>query len=443
MNPPPCSVCGYVVDYLRSCYRSNWRLYPDRPDVLTPGRYYFVPSDTPDYPGPQLFTSLNWIRGPGVEPYDLGQVEGPQPWDRGDPPPRLPLPVLIGSADCVRRGMTYDPTPRPTYNGIDVRCYPLPVLPFPVTFDQFDVDDPYLWLVLAQLLDWLYDNPGKIPPVIADWLGPTAAVSVVENSASVIPGSAIISTPNYILVCISGTSNPQQLALQALYSVFPLSGNGPFATLLLWAFAADAIHQRVRAIDPTGNLPVIFTGHSYGAAIAVHLAAIYRSHQPQRKIALVTFGLPNPGPAELRNVLSDIPRTHLANVDDPVPHVPPSDTDLGVFGLVVPNDVRARWNRFRPLDRQVVLFPDGAWYQTDATTWDLLSIRSTVAAALMNAPTDPIDGHRQRTYVARLQLAAPGPGRWPIPPAVYDQLQPARQVSFRLRLTTEPGGSIK
>ena len=47
------------MDYLRSCYRSRMRLYSDRPDILTPGRWHFCPPGAIVAP-PSVFFSRRW-----------------------------------------------------------------------------------------------------------------------------------------------------------------------------------------------------------------------------------------------------------------------------------------------------------------------------------------------------------------------------------------------
>ena len=54
---PACSVCGMAVDWLRSCYQSEWALFKDAPTTLIRGRYYFSPPKTGFYAGTTLLAS--------------------------------------------------------------------------------------------------------------------------------------------------------------------------------------------------------------------------------------------------------------------------------------------------------------------------------------------------------------------------------------------------
>ena len=68
---------------LRSCYATQMRFFPDRPDVLTPVEWFWADADAPWLPFPNTFTSRNWANK--LEPWPvLGEVQGaPRPWRSG------------------------------------------------------------------------------------------------------------------------------------------------------------------------------------------------------------------------------------------------------------------------------------------------------------------------------------------------------------------------
>lgn len=80
---PGISPCGYAVDFLRSCYSTQMRVFQDPGAPLVDVQWYFVPSNRPALPVETVFTSRNW------EPYPvgwpaLGEVEGAaRPWRNG------------------------------------------------------------------------------------------------------------------------------------------------------------------------------------------------------------------------------------------------------------------------------------------------------------------------------------------------------------------------
>lgn len=57
---PPWQACGAEQDILRSCYRSVMAPYPDRPDILVPGRWYWCPNDARPLGFAHVFESRQW-----------------------------------------------------------------------------------------------------------------------------------------------------------------------------------------------------------------------------------------------------------------------------------------------------------------------------------------------------------------------------------------------
>jgi len=117
-------VCGYAVEWLRSCYRSKWRLFRGRPDVLTDGYYFFADTNTPFFPGLHQLGSRNWTTDERDPWPDLGEAQGRQRWVTGKFPVARPDPILLGSADCIAGGDAYPPGDSRTFvAGVDTRCW--------------------------------------------------------------------------------------------------------------------------------------------------------------------------------------------------------------------------------------------------------------------------------------------------------------------------------
>lgn len=131
MNAPGCSTCGYAVEWLRSCYSSQWRLFRGGP--ASRGYYYFAPEGTPHYPSPHLRGSNVWTSDENDPPADLGEVEGTRrTYRKGILAVTYPPAVRVGSEECIRDGEAW-PLPvidRTLPGGIDSRCYP-PDAPVP------------------------------------------------------------------------------------------------------------------------------------------------------------------------------------------------------------------------------------------------------------------------------------------------------------------------
>lgn len=120
--------CGLAVEWLRSCYSGRWRLFRNRPDVVTPGYYYRAADDTPFYDGWHNFWSSDWTHDretPYVAP-DLGEDRtGRTGYYRGGLPVALPDARAIGDRECFAAGDVY-PKPNPgelMLVGIPATCW--------------------------------------------------------------------------------------------------------------------------------------------------------------------------------------------------------------------------------------------------------------------------------------------------------------------------------
>jgi triacylglycerol lipase len=86
--------------------------------------------------------------------------------------------------------------------------------------------------------------------------------------------------------------------------------------------ALDPIWAELTATIEMTGMPVIFTGHSLGGALAVLAAAAVHYSQKGTVRAVVTFGQPRVGDAQLVLILDPIPWRRYVNLADPVARVP-------------------------------------------------------------------------------------------------------------------------
>jgi hypothetical protein len=82
---------------------------------------------------------------------------------------------------------------------------------------------------------------------------------------------------------------------------------------------ATALMQRINL--PNVPDPLIFTGHSLGAALAAIVFCLRRASH-ERADQLVTFGSPRPGYAALGGFASGLPVREYLRGNDPVPSLP-------------------------------------------------------------------------------------------------------------------------
>lgn len=152
---PPCSTCGYSVEWVRSCHRGVWRLVAGHPEILTRGRYFFVSPDTPFFPGWTNLWSKEWVADAWIPPETptLGETtEGTPPYDNGILGVALPPPLVLGSQDCLRFGESVPPPypQRPLVEGIDAECWIRAGQPVPNGIP---------------VLPWIWQRPEELPVV--------------------------------------------------------------------------------------------------------------------------------------------------------------------------------------------------------------------------------------------------------------------------------------
>jgi hypothetical protein len=129
-------VGGYAVEWLRSCYQSEWRLYRNSA-LAVKGRYVFRPASTPHYPGLHNLGSRNWTTDERDPWPALGETEfAPRPYDKGAIRAGNPPAILLGTGDCIANGETLPlpvfVPPRTFPGGFDSRIYTASGLPVPL-----------------------------------------------------------------------------------------------------------------------------------------------------------------------------------------------------------------------------------------------------------------------------------------------------------------------
>lgn len=134
------------MEWLRGCYKSEWRLFRDNTAATVPGRYYFVPDDTPALPVPHYLWSA--LKQPEDWPADiLGEAFGTRRvWVNGGLEVPIPPAIMVGGPSCLGfSGLSTSPSETPLAGGIDIRCWidagqnPPPWVPPVVTPDVIPV----------------------------------------------------------------------------------------------------------------------------------------------------------------------------------------------------------------------------------------------------------------------------------------------------------------
>ena len=394
---------------MRTCFKSAWRLFRGRPDIITPGRYTWAVRTQPHYPYPHHFGSRDWTlqeRDPWPE---LGETDGPRQWVNGAKMGPTPPPRVIGQRACLEDGATY-PVPLPVVElaaGFDRRCFDgTDLLNEPYNL-RVDVRQREHQRALSLLLCLFYTNPNLAGQQLQAFMGPGSTVLVTPNSQSYFPGTLIGHQGDVTILVISGSGNPQQLALQAF-----LSGQGPtsyvtYATSHLWNLAADHVHQRY--VDSGASLtgPIILVGHSYGGAVAAILAARYRIFSPGRPIQLLTLGMPPPGDDALLAWLDQVVSWHIRNEGDPVPYLPPSGVLIDLLRWLVPANLLRGWGRWRWPLNSWGLSPAGVYTQNPDPGNIYAVVLAVVTDYLLGRPIAAFAAHSACETARRLGAITP------------------------------------
>jgi len=115
------------MDFIRSCYASSMRLYPDRPDVLTAGSWHFCAPGAIPVPYCHAFTSSVWDYDQ-TQVAQLGEQKPRGAWSRGNQLPQFQGRHFCGSIDAWRNGIPYADRPGLALDaqGVPLCCKPVP-----------------------------------------------------------------------------------------------------------------------------------------------------------------------------------------------------------------------------------------------------------------------------------------------------------------------------
>lgn len=213
-----------MVDWARSCHHGAWRLFADRPDVVTYGRFYFAEEDvTPYVEGPHNFLSADWTFDRG-EPYEAPALGEDRTLRRGYSPGALGVPsppsVILGTSDCLESGEAFYPSPeRQLVAGVSAACWTQGGQVVP---EQIPV------------LDW---NAARFDPLA---VGVRLALWP-DESVSDNPGLAVTSQPTPVKSLYDGVS---------LVTLAPTGGS--YAASFRLDFAGDFVLWAVTVALPSG-----------------------------------------------------------------------------------------------------------------------------------------------------------------------------------------------
>ncbi len=400
-----CSVCGYAVEWLRSCFRSRWRLWRGSEQTIA-GRYYFADEGTPHYPCRHNLWSRDWVSADGFEHAALGEWAGEREYDRGDPPPVLPVAKLVGNKDCIENGEAGQPVENEDCCGAMGRYLPLPcyegLSDFELHTNIWACDVGYH---LGRILEVVYTNlPGAVM-MAEQYFGTDITTQSFPRVNEAIPPILFVRKGSNFFVFHAGTEKVSELVTQAILGIFPPINRGFYASTDFYEFAAQSLLSRLSAVGAADATRITLCGHSYGGAVCFVAAAKLHLARVNLRIEILTWGMPKSGDSRLVDLTEKMKQLHYTSFDDPVPFVPP-DAPLLADVLPVINDAfRALVTLYARPRKRFFLTREGEIRALTSPPLDQ-DLAITLIKLIQGNIDNPIfNGHSMTTYNARILAA--------------------------------------
>lgn len=345
---------------------SEWQLFTDSPTTVQ-GHYYFVPADArglplvPFLPFPHIYGSREWLSSNFIlEQPAQGEVLGVKHrWHNGHRPIRLPLPILVGSPDCVNgSSITSALTPNSPdrYLSWPVGCVPQdPLDDWGWAADVYSCVVELWWA--RRIIEWEAGETGVCAANLR--------LRFKDADVRFFPGARFspptigIVHPQYSVVVYDATQTGEQALIEVIEGVLGPTDRGGFSSTLLWYDQATRGLHRLSEMGSDVTRPILLVGYSYGGASAQVGAAICRLASATRHVRWLTFGAPRPGDVRLRELL-ELP-THgcaLANDNDAITAIPPGLDQL-VPAQTPLGRVLLQWAQWRPPTETWRMLPNG------------------------------------------------------------------------------------
>lgn len=279
------------------------------------------------------------------------------------------MPTAAPPCPQAARAPGVAPLPPPTLLNVveDVPAVPRPVdqadaLPralvdqsvrWPYHLPSFNGLDCLWWAMLVRAL---YASDSTWVRRVAEWAQPVARLSFVDRTQPARQGYGLVELRDCVLVVVPGTSSEAEaLAYFLTHSLRLVYTNIDFGWKINQAWATrgqQVLDAYLEWPPPSPHKPVIFIGHSSGAAYAAYCgySAFSDPHQPN---TIVNFGAPIWGTQSLSAFYVDRdkePKTlDFGTPNDPVLAVPPAWAVVDLLGLRYPYADRITYARINPL----------------------------------------------------------------------------------------------
>lgn len=427
-----------VVDWLRECYTSRWFLFKDS-DAYTSGYYYFSPPGTPHYPGWHNLGSRVWLNNNNGLVQSLGEdLTFPHRHRTGVYAGEIPAPRFVGSKSCIADGepIAEAADDETLFHGYPLECFvPLtpaqpPPPPQPRDWERISTWDrctvARFWL---KILEFSYVNASaQITTTIEDFCEGPVTVTFIPP-AGLHVAITVARGPNWTAVCLDGTRDFQQLAMQGLRARNGPTDFGIFATNPLWYECATYVHVQLFQLGITTLDPIFFTGHSYGAAVALICAARYRFGDLRREIRYLVFGCPKIGDRRLSMYVQLCAGISLRNHNDIVTAIPPDLETLFPVANVIPISLTFLYENWERPPLSLTQNEDGTLQPGGNFEIGFVPMLDMVRRVLLDQPFSRVAGHGVEEYLRRVLLRCDDV-EWPIDEQVNIDLE--TEVGFGL-----------
>jgi hypothetical protein len=381
--------------------------------------------------GSRRWHDVNWP----VEVILGENIATAEDWNDGELPAMPAVPRVAGSLACINQGelLADAAVSADLIDGWPAQCFVQlgATLEYGKASAFFRCCNQKLW---ATVIEWLYDSLFvEITDLLELWLGPEVVVTC-HAAVQQYPAIVTVIHPAFSVVALSGTTNFQQIALQAFDFIQRPQSFGAFSTSALWYEASQWVHDHLLADGMQPGTPFFGVGHSYGGCVALILAARYRLGDPGRLVRYLTYGAPKLGDARIGAILARCEGMNLCNDDDLVTVLPPGDLLTLIFNAANPLPPGFPYLHWIRQPEQIRQDDDGRLFPNDLIEMDLATVAAMIAKIFAGQQQNPISGHRIPEYNRRIKVRCPGCD-WPLNPCVCNLLFPHNTCAKATPLT--------
>lgn len=404
-----------AVEWLRSCYAADFRLFRNRPDLIKRGEYYFAADATPFYSHTHNLGSEIWRDRNHPQEVRLGEIAGTRAWRKGDAPAVAARENAIGKPDCIRYGESVENaiSADDLVDGWPADC----VLPADEVDELWDKVSSYdscvTQRIYASLIVMAYVNDeANIRQTIEDWLGASVVVTFTPHTG-LNPALITLRLGDWMSGILDGTQNAQELALQAfIFPAGPVSF-GPFSSHPFWFGAATYVINLLRAAGMNASERFMLAGHSYGSAVTYNVLARFRHWEPDRELKYLTFASPKIGDERMVRLIQSCDGIAIINDSDFVSILPPDRLTIAPFLSIFTQSLLLLYTEWWRPPNQWLLDIDGGFTANTVPLIDHYTLLSLLAEVFEGRVLDPSTSHRMPEYVGRLETRCPDVC-WPI-----------------------------